>query len=69
MTAVRHVTIPRAAELTGYSEDAINSKIKRGEWLEGVVWIKGPDGRRLIDIEGYERWATGAASSPHRKAA
>ena len=67
--SVRHVTIPKAATETGYTEDAIRAKIKRGEWMEGHVWIKGPDGRILIDLEGYEKWATGAASLPHQKAA
>lgn len=66
---LRHVTIPKAAAETGYTEDAIRSKIKRGEWLEGVVWIKAPDGRILIDLEGYEKWATGEASLQHRAAA
>jgi hypothetical protein len=66
---LRHVTIPKAATETGYSEDAIRSKIKRGEWLEGVVWIKAPDGRILIDLEGYEKWATGEAFLQHQAAA
>lgn len=66
---IRHVTIAKAAAETGYSEDAIRSKIKRGEWLQDVVWIKAPDGRTLIDLEGYEQWATGAASLPHQKVA
>jgi hypothetical protein len=69
VSEVRHVTIAKAAELTGYTEDAIRTKIKRGDWLEGVVWIKAPDGRNLIDLEGYETWATGARSLPHRRAA
>ena len=56
---IRHVTIKKFAELSGYSEDAIRSKIKRGVWLEGAVFIKAPDGRNLIDLEGYEKWAAG----------
>jgi len=66
---IRHVTISRFAELTGYSEDAARSKIKRGEWLEGRVWIKAPDGRILMDLEGYERWASGATYSQQARAA
>ena len=42
----------------GYTPDAVRSKIKRGDWLEGEVWIKAPDVRILIDCEGYEKWAT-----------
>lgn len=56
---IRHITVEKLSELTGYTPDAIRSKIKRGDWLEGHVWIKAPDGRILIDVEGYEQWATG----------
>lgn len=54
---VRFVTLKQFEALTGYTVDAINSKIKRGDWLEGAVFIKAPDGRNLIDLEGYEEWA------------
>lgn len=60
---IRHVTIRRFSELSGYSEDAIRSKIKRGDWLEGDVCVKAPDGRILICTEAYERWVTGQAAS------
>lgn len=67
--AARHVTIGKAAVLTGFSEDAIRTNIKRGIWLEGAVWIKAPNGRILIDMEGYEAWATAGQSLQHRKVA
>lgn len=51
-----YVLIPRAAELTGYTRKAIERKIERGVWLQGEVWIKAPDGHRMIDMKGYERW-------------
>ncbi len=61
---LRFVTIEKFEELTGYTPDATRSKIKRGDWLEGAVYIKAPDGRVLIDIEGYEWWVQqGAAVS------
>lgn len=66
---LRHVTIEKFAELSGYTPDATRSKIKRGDWLEGVVWVKAPDGRILIDLEGYEKWVSGETSSPHQRAA
>jgi hypothetical protein len=66
---IRHVTIPKFCELTGYSEDAVRSKQKRGDWLEGREWIKAPDGRILMDLEGYERWVSGETSLPRRQAA
>lgn len=56
---IRYVTIPKFASESGYTEDAIRTKIKNGVWLEGHVWMKAPDGRILIITEGYERWAEG----------
>ena len=44
---------------TGYTEDAIYSKIKRGDLPQGIVWIKAPDGKILISEEGFEKWALG----------
>ena len=69
MSSLRHVTIEKFADMSGYTADAVRSKIKRGDWLEGAVWIKAPDGRILIDLEGYEKWANGEMSSQHRRAA
>ena len=56
---LRHVTIDKFAADSGYTPDAVRSKIKRGDWLEGQVWVKAPDGRILIDLEGFEKWVTG----------
>lgn len=42
--------------VTGYTEKAIQQKIDAGVWREGREWIKAPDGRRLVDLEGYDRW-------------
>ena len=60
---VNLVTITKFSELSGYSEEAIRMKIKKGQWLEGAVWIKAPDGRILIDLDGYDRWARGHFST------
>ena len=51
-----HVLIPKAAELTGYSKRAIELKIARGQWREGIEWFKAPDGHRTINLEGVKRW-------------
>lgn len=51
------VTIKKAAEITGYSEAAIRSKINIGIWPENIVWKWGPDGVQLIILEGYDKWA------------
>jgi len=52
-----YVTIKHAAMITGYSQIAIRRKIEDGKWLEGREWVKAPDGRVLISMRGYERWA------------
>ena len=57
---MRYVTIEKASDLTGYTPDAIRSKIKRGDWIEGAVWHHAPDGRVLIDLQGYEKWVEGS---------
>ena len=61
---MQFVTIKKFEELTGYSQDAIRSKIKRADWLEGRMWVKAPDGRILIDTEGYLKWLMGLESAP-----
>jgi hypothetical protein len=38
-------------------------KIERGDWLEGKVWRRAPDGRILIDVLGYQRWVEGPSSA------
>lgn len=51
-----YVTIPKASELTGYTQAAIKQKIARGVWLEGREYRKAPDGRRMIDMRAIEAW-------------
>jgi hypothetical protein len=67
---MRYMTIPKFALESGYTEDAIRTKIRDGIWPQNDVWIKAPDGRNLIDVQGYEKWVeTGVALKLHRKAA
>ncbi len=61
---IRYVTILRFCELSGYTEEAVKAKRRDGKWIEGQVWIKAPDGRILIDLEGYEAWAVSGYRSP-----
>lgn len=61
--SVPYVTISKFSELSGYTEDAIRSKIRDGVWLLGFVWIKAPDGRILISTDGYRRWAEGESQA------
>ena len=51
--------LPKAAELTGYSEKAIRRKIEDGVWLDGHEYVRAPDGRILVDMDAFNRWARG----------
>lgn len=52
----RYVLLPLANIMTGSTVKAMQRKIARGDWPEGKVWRHAPDGRILIDLEGYQRW-------------
>ncbi len=55
----RYVLLPLAHLLTGYTVKAMERKIERGDWQEGKVWRRAPDGRITIDMDGYRRWVEG----------
>jgi hypothetical protein len=55
----RYVLLHVATGITGYSVKAMQRKIERGDWVEGKVWLKAPDGRILVSIEGFEKWVEG----------
>ncbi|MTI12823.1 excisionase [Sansalvadorimonas verongulae] len=57
MASVAWVRPQKLSQETGYSEKAIQNKIDRGDWAQGVVWRKAPDGNRLINIEEFNKWA------------
>jgi hypothetical protein len=59
----RYVLLPLANLLTGYSVKAMERKIERGDWQEGKVWKRAPDGRIVIDVLGYQRWVEGSKSA------
>jgi hypothetical protein len=65
----RYVLLPLANQLTGYTVKAMERKIERGDWQEGKVWKRAPDGRILIDVLGYQRWVEGpkAASASNSR--
>ncbi len=52
----RYVLLTLAALVTGYTVKAMERKIERGDWLEGKVWRRAPDGRIVIDLIGYQKW-------------
>ncbi len=66
---LRYVTIAKFASESGYTEDAIRTKIRDGIWREGLEWHKAPDGRVLVDVDGYHRWVESGALKVHRKPA
>jgi predicted DNA-binding transcriptional regulator AlpA len=51
-----YITLQKMAEESGYSEQALYSKIKRGEFAEGIHYIKAPDGRVHFKVEAYLEW-------------
>ena len=67
MSAVLYITITNFCQESGYTEDAVNTKIRDGVWLEGKVWVHAPDNRRLISIEGYNLWVEMAAALHKRQ--
>lgn len=52
------ITIKKCSELSGYSEEAIRAKIKKGQWVIDQHFTKAPDGRILIGIKEVEKWIT-----------
>lgn len=54
--AVRYVLLQAFEELTGYTVKSVERKIETGAWREGREYRRAPDGRILVDLEGYERW-------------
>lgn len=65
---LRYMTIPKFSAESGYTEDAIRTKIRDGIWAKDKVWKHAPDGRVLIITEGYEQWVeTGGVLKLHRK--
>lgn len=51
-----YVTIPLAAAVTGLTEKAIRRKIEEGKWLDGVQYLRSPDGGIFISLKGYQKW-------------
>ena len=47
--------IPLFCQETGYSEKAVARKIEDGVWVEGREYVRAPDGRLLIDMDGFNR--------------
>ena len=64
--SINFMTISRFCNEAGYSEEAVRSKIKRGQWQQGREYVKAPDNRILISIKGYEEWVSSKAFAKHQ---
>jgi hypothetical protein len=64
---VNWVTIPRAAELTGYSVASISRKIQTGIWAEGVQWKWADDNRQMINLTEVDKWVERSKSRGSRR--
>ena len=53
---LKWVRIKIVCNATGYSEDALRAKIKKGVWAMGIHWKKAPDGRIVFNLKEIEAW-------------
>lgn len=53
---IEYKTIRQFASESGYTQEAIRTKISRGVFRENEVWVRGPDNRVLISIQGFNQW-------------
>ena len=44
-TAERFLTVAKFVDETGYSDSAVRNKISKGVWLDGVHYVRAPDGK------------------------
>jgi hypothetical protein len=57
------ITLPKLAEESGYSEEALRSKIARGDFADGIHFIKAPDGRIHFILEEYLKWVVSSSTA------
>ncbi len=50
------ITLQKLSEESGYTEDALRSKIARGDFAQGIHYIKSPDGGIHFIVEAYLKW-------------
>ncbi len=55
----RYVLLPLASAITGYTVKAMERKIERGDWVEGRVYVRAPDGHIMVDVIGFQKWVEG----------
>jgi hypothetical protein len=52
----RWVLINVLVRETGYTDDAIRAKIRRGDWAKRAFWRKAPDGRLAFNLTRIQAW-------------
>lgn len=53
------VTTKALAERTGYSQEAIHMKVKKGVWVKNEHYVKAPDGKLIFSVEMIHKWFKG----------
>ena len=53
----RWITLKLTAELTGYTEKALERKIEDDKLPENLVWTRDPDKSVMINLRQFMRWA------------
>lgn len=56
---LKYVTVKKFSELTGYTEKAVQAKIQKGVFIEGIHYRHSPDNRVQLDMEAYYSWVEG----------
>jgi len=56
------ITLQKLAQESGYTEDALRSKIARVEFVEGIHYIKAPDKRIHFIVEAYNKWVESSST-------
>lgn len=50
------VTVKKAAEMSGYTPDALKQKRGTGALVQGVHWKHGTDGKVLINVKAFNNF-------------
>lgn len=57
--SLKYVLLKKMAIESGYTEKALRRKIEDGVFVQGVHYVKSPDGRIHMDVERFEEWVAG----------
>jgi hypothetical protein len=53
------VTVEKCSELYGLTQEAIRQLKKKGQWRQGIHWVKAPNGRIFIKLTAVDAWIQG----------